>query len=62
MKPRQPRHIALFGSRRGPAKAPPSLGYRAPPTRWHAGGDLAIGLAFWCGFFAFVAHYLGLID
>lgn len=61
MKPRQPRHAAPSGARPGPAKAPPSLGYRPPPTRWHAAGNLAIGLAFWGGFFALAAHYLGLI-
>ncbi|WP_237214585.1 hypothetical protein [Falsiroseomonas oryziterrae] len=57
----KPRQAAPCGARQGPAKALPSLGYRTPPTRWHAAGDLAIGLAFWCGFFALASHYLGLV-
>jgi hypothetical protein len=48
-------------ARRDSAAARPSLGYRPPPTRLHALGDIVFGLAFWCGFAAMVAGYLGMI-
>ena len=54
-------HAAQSAPRAVLAKAPPSLGYRPPPTRWRAAGDFAIGLAFWGAFCALAAHYVGLI-